>query len=307
MQTFARERGLPSLRLDVPSEGVVVMRSVAIDVVARALSGLLLLTALAAPALAQRADGDTYRPEVGQAGKDVVWVPTPDEVVTKMLDMAQLQRGERVVDLGSGDGKIAIAAAQRGAIARGIEFNPKLVTLARQKAEEAGVKVDFAQGDIFESNFRNADVVTLYLLPSLNERLRPILLRMKPGTRVTSHQFPMGDWTPDQTATVGSRQAHLWIVPAQVDGRWQLQFDDGSPPVALTLRQRFQMVSGGARWNGRDAELSQARVKGAQVEFTVADGDGTAHRFEALAEKPDRLRGHAVAGDGRRLAFTATR
>ncbi len=287
------------------------MRSIA-AVVAPALSGLLLLTALAAPALAapalaQRAGGEPYRPEVGQSGKDVVWVPTPDEVVAKMLDMAQLQRGERVVDLGSGDGKIAIAAAQRGALARGIEFNPDLVTLARNKADEAGVKVDFAQGDIFKSDFRNADVVTLYLLPSLNERLRPILLRMKPGTRVTSHQFQMGDWTPDETATVGSRQAHLWIVPARLDGRWQLQFDDGSPPLALTLQQCYQQVSGSARWNGRDAELSQARVKGAQVEFTTADGEGTAHRFDARAETPNRLRGHAVAGDGRRLAFTATR
>ncbi len=279
----------------------------AVAVVAPALSGLLLLGALAAPALAQRAGGEPYRPEVGQAGKDVVWVPTPDEVVTKMLDMAQLRRGERVVDLGSGDGKIAIAAAQRGAVAHGIEFNPDLVTLARSKADQAGVKVDFAQGDIFKSDFRNADVVTLYLLPSLNERLRPILLRMKPGTRVTSHQFQMGDWTPDETATVGSRQAHLWIVPARVDGRWQVQFEDGGPPLALTLQQRFQMVSGSARWNGRDAELSQARVNGAQVEFTMADADGTAHRFDARAETPNRLRGHAVAGDGRRLAFTATR
>ncbi len=284
------------------------MRSV-VDAIARfVMPGLLMFGLLAAPAQAQRGDGQQpYRPEVGQAGKDVVWVPTPAEVVTTMLDMAQVQRGERLVDLGSGDGKIAIAAAQRGAQARGIEFNPKLVTLARSKAQEAGVKVDFVQGDIFKSDFRNADVITLYLLPSLNERLRPILLQMKPGTRVTSHQFQMGDWAPDETATVGSRQAHLWIVPARVDGRWQLQFEDGSPPMTLALRQKYQKVSGDALWNGREAELSQARINGAQIEFTMADADGAPRRFEANAEKPNRLCGHAVMGDGRRLAFTASR
>jgi SAM-dependent methyltransferase len=281
------------------------MRS-AVDVVTRFVMPGLLFVLLAAPAHAQRASGGTYEPEVGQPGKDVVWVPTPDEVVNKMLDMAQVKSGERVVDLGSGDGKIAIAAAKRGARARGIEYNPEMVALARRKAEEADARVDFVQGDIFKSDFRNADVVTLYLLPSLNERLRPILLRMKPGTRVTSHQFAMGDWTPDETATVGNRQAHLWIVPARVDGRWQVQFDDGSPPIALTLQQRFQVVSGGASWNGREAALSQARVKGSQVEFIVADGAGATHRFEARAEAPDRLKGQAVV-DGRTVAFTATR
>jgi 2-polyprenyl-3-methyl-5-hydroxy-6-metoxy-1,4-benzoquinol methylase len=122
------------------------MRSVADVLAGVVMPGVLMLGLLAAPAQAQRTDSQPYRPEVGQAGKDVVWVPTPDEVVTKMLDMAQVKRGERVVDLGSGDGKIAIAAAQRGAQARGIEFNPKLVTLARGKAAEAGVKADFAQG-----------------------------------------------------------------------------------------------------------------------------------------------------------------
>lgn len=281
------------------------MRSVA-DMFARVvMPGLLLLTFVAVPAQAQR--GKDYQPEVGQPGKDVVWVPTPDEVVAKMLDMAQVKRGERVVDLGSGDGKIAIAAAKRGAVARGIEFNPNMVALAKRKAEEADVKVAFEQGDIFKTDFSNADVVTLYLLPSLNEKLRPTLLRMKPGTRVTSHQFAMGDWTPDETATVGARQAHLWIVPARVEGRWQLQFDDGSPPIGLTLQQRYQTVSGGANWAGRETELTQASVRGAQVEFSLADGSGAVHRFQGRAESPNRMKGQAVVAGGKTVAFTATR
>jgi SAM-dependent methyltransferase len=264
--------------------------------------------ALSVPTLWAQDKAGEYRPEVGQQGKDVVWVPTPDEVVQKMLDMAQLKAGERVVDLGSGDGKIAIAAAQRGARSRGIEFNPDLVELSRRKAREAGVEVQFEQGDIFKADFRNADVVTLYLLPSLNERLRPILLRMKPGTRVTSHQFMMGDWEPDQTAEVGSRRAHLWIVPAQLEGRWQVQLDGQPEPIALRLRQRFQMLEGSAQWNGREAALAEARVVGPSVNFTLVDADGASHRFEGRAEGAKRLSGRTVAqADGRRMAFVASR
>jgi Methyltransferase domain len=249
-----------------------------------------------------------YRPESGQAGKDVVWVPTPDEVVQKMLDMVELKKGERVVDLGSGDGKIAIAAAQRGAVARGIEFNPDMVELSRRRAREAGVEVQFERGDIFKSDFRNADVVTLYLLPTLNERLRPTLLRMKPGTRVTSHQFTMGEWEPDQTAEIGSRRAHLWIVPAQLEGRWQVQLDGQPEPIALRLRQRFQMIDGSVQWNGREARLSQARVVGPSVGFTLVDADGASHRFEGRADSANRMSGRAVAqADGRGMAFVASR
>jgi SAM-dependent methyltransferase len=260
------------------------------------------------PALRAQSVAAEYRPEVGQAGKDVVWVPTPDEVVQKMLDMAQVKAGERVVDLGSGDGKIAIAAAQRGARARGIEFNPDLVEVSRRKAREAGVDVQFEQGDIFKSDFRNADVVTLYLLPSLNERLRPILLRMKPGTRVTSHQFTMGDWQPDETATVGTRQAHLWIVPATLQGRWQLQLEGQAEPVSLRLQQRFQQLSGSAQWNGRSMTLTEARVNGRSLEFTLVDADGASHRFEGRVDGANRLAGRAVAqADGRRMAFVGSR
>jgi len=144
---------------------------------------------------------EEYKPVVGQAGKDVIWVPTPDAVVQRMLDMAELKPGEKVVDLGSGDGKIAIAAARRGAIARGIEYNPDMVAVSRRNAQAAGVQVDFQQGDIFQADFRDADIVTLYLLPSLNERLQPILLEMKPGTRVTSHQSAWAAGCPTAPTT----------------------------------------------------------------------------------------------------------
>jgi SAM-dependent methyltransferase len=274
----------------------------------RAAMAAFFLCALSAlPVQAQKTGGE-YRPEVGQPGKDVVWVPTPDEVVDKMLDMAELKAGERLVDLGSGDGKIAIAAAKRGARARGIEFNPDMVALSRRKAAEAGVKVDLQQGDIFKSDFSNADVITMYLLPSLNERLRPILLRMKPGTRITSHQFMMGDWAPDETATVGSRQAHLWIVPAQLAGRWQLRINGEEEPIEVRLQQRNQVLDGTAQWHGRAATLADARVRGTKVAFTLVDADGASHRFEGRADGANRLRGEVVAkADGRRQAFVASR
>jgi SAM-dependent methyltransferase len=235
-------------------------------------------------------------------------VPTPDEVVDKMLDMAELKSGERLVDLGSGDGKIAIAAAKRGARARGIEFNPDMVALSKRKAAEAGVKVDLQQGDIFKSDFRNADVVTMYLLPSLNEKLRPILLKMKPGTRVTSHQFMMGDWNPDETAAVGSRQAHLWIVPAQLGGQWQVQINGSDDPIALQLQQKYQVLEGSAQWSGRPAAVNDARVRGTNVTFTLVDADGGKHRFEGRVDGAKRLRGEVVAqAGGRRQPFVATR
>jgi SAM-dependent methyltransferase len=268
----------------------------------------LALCAVTALSVQAQKPGGEYKPEVGQPGKDVVWVPTPDEVVDKMLDMAELKSGERLVDLGAGDGKIAIAAAKRGARARGIEFNPDMVALSRRKAAEAGVKVDLQQGDIFKSDFRNADVVTMYLLPSLNEKLRPILLKMKPGTRVTSHQFMMGDWTPDETASMGSRQAHLWIVPAQLGGQWQVQINGDDDRIPMRLQQKYQVLEGSAQWNGRPAAVNDARVRGTHVTFTLVDADGGKHRFEGRVDGAKRLRGEVVAqAGGRRQPFVATR
>jgi SAM-dependent methyltransferase len=248
----------------------------------------------------------TFEPTVGQPGKDVVWVPTPDNVVQRMLDMADVKAGERVVDLGSGDGKIAIAAAKRGARARGIEFNPDMVALARRNARTQGANVEFIQGDIFQADFSDADVITLYLLPQLNERLRPILLDMKPGTRVTSHQFAMGDWQADRTDEMEGRQAHLWIVPAKVGGNWTLRVPN-EPELQLRLEQRYQELAGEATRSGNAAPVQAAKLQGARVSFSLAGGAGGPMRFEGTALSPSRIEGTVTMPDGQRRPFAATR
>ena len=166
-----------------------------------AFTAIAATTALA-PALNETAAADRA-PRLGQPGKDVMWLPTPDDMVVKMLDLAQVAAGERLVDLGSGDGKIAIAAAKRGALAKGIEYDAEMVAHSRRLAAQAGVDVELVQGDIFASDFSRADVVTMYLLDTLNERLRPTLLAMKPGTRVVSYRFGMGAWEPTPPSTAG--------------------------------------------------------------------------------------------------------
>ncbi|MDO5609503.1 MAG: methyltransferase domain-containing protein [Pseudomonadota bacterium] len=210
-----------------------------------------------------------YIPKVGQDGKDVMWVPTHSALVEKMLDMADVSPGERLVDLGSGDGITVIMAARRGADALGIEFNPDLVAVSRRNAEAAGVaeRARFVEGDIFKSDFSDANVVTLFLLPELNLKLRPALLAMKPGTRVVSNTFDMGDWLPDQSVH-GSEDcaadshyciAYLWVVPTKVAGLWAL---DGRH---LRLQQDFQLLQG----HLGDQPISAARVDGRQISFTL--------------------------------------
>ncbi len=268
-----------------------------------AASASLLATGLWGCAQAEKKE--EFKPVVGQSGKDVIWVPTPDEVVQRMLDMAELRSGERVVDLGSGDGKIAIAAAKRGARARGIEYNPDMVTLSRRNARDQGVRVDFEQGDIFKADFTEADVITLYLLPTLNERLRPILLDMKPGTRVTSHQFRMGDWQPDRTDELSGREAHLWIVPAKVAGTWSVRVGDDAP-IQLELQQQFQKLQGHATVGGSRVALAQPQLRGPAIRFEVPSGSGPL-RFEGTADHQGRMQGTATTASGQRRPFRATR
>ncbi len=186
-----------------------------------------------------------FEPVVGQAGKNVVWVPTPQALVNKMLDMAKVTPADFLMDLGSGDGRTVITAAKRGVKAMGIEYNPDMVALSIKNAADAGVsdKATFVKADIFESDFSKATVITLFLLPDLNLRLRPKLLEMAPGTRVVSNSFRMEAWEPDQTETVAEDcvswcTALLWMVPAKVDGTWQTAHGD------LKLSQQFQMISG---------------------------------------------------------------
>ncbi len=226
---------------------------------------------IAALVFAQEQPGlHPYQPQVGQPGKDVVWVPTPQELVDKMLDMAKVTPKDYVIDLGSGDGRTVISAAKRGARAMGIEYNPNMVELSRQNAEKAGVsgRATFVKADLFESDFSKATVITMFLLPDINLRLRPKILDLKPGTRIVSNTFTMGEWTADDTATVDSGctswcTAYLWIVPAKVAGTWRL------PQGELTLNQEFQMISGTLKLPSNSTPITNGRLHGDQITFDV--------------------------------------
>jgi precorrin-6B methylase 2 len=209
------------------------------------LTASLCLVAVAAFAQATATQQKTYEPKVGQAGKDVVWVPTPQELVNKMLDLAKVTAQDYVMDLGSGDGRTVITAAKRGATAVGIEYNPDMVELAKSNAQKEGVngKATFMKADLYETDLSKATVITMFLLPEINMKLRPKILNLKPGTRVVSNSFTMEDWEDDATETVTGEctswcTAHFWIVPAKVEGTWQ------TPQGDLKLTQEFQKVKG---------------------------------------------------------------
>jgi SAM-dependent methyltransferase len=235
--------------------------------------------ALALPSAAQvkpEHGDEIYQPTSGQAGKDVVWVPTPDALVILMLDAVKTTKDDVVYDLGAGDGKIPIAAAkQYGARATGIEFNPEMAELARRNVKRAGVErlVNIITGDIFVEDFSKATVVTMYLLPQLNLKLRPIILGMQPGTRVTSHQFDMGDWEPDQHLKVEFRDAFVWIVPATVGGEWMLKDDRGAFAGTLNLVQRYQRIGGTLVLGGKTQPLLGAWMDGNKLGFSFINDD----------------------------------
>ncbi len=228
---------------------------------------------LAAPVAAQdKPQTNTYTPQSGQAGKDVVWVPTPQALVDRMLDMAKVTPQDYLIDLGSGDGRTVITAAQRGLKAHGIEYNPDMVELAKQEAAKAGVtdRATFEKADLFESDFSKAQVITLFLLPSINEKLRPQILDLAPGTRIVSNTFEMGDWEPDETSTVGGDctsycKALLWIVPAKVEGTWKVGDQQ------LTLTQKYQKLTGTLG----SAPISDAKVNGNQITFKANGAEYT--------------------------------
>lgn len=234
-----------------------------------------------------------FQPQSGQAGKDVVWVPTNDALVTRMLQMAHVSPQDLVYDLGAGDGKIAIAAAKEfGATAVGVEYNPEMAKLGQCFAEAAGVanRVKIIQGDIFETDFSKATVVTLYLLPDLNLRLRPTILKMKPGTRVVSHSFLMDDWEPDERSMTQDGSAYLWLVPADVKGTWTFREKDGKDAFTVQLDQTFQNIKGVG--GERKQALSDAKLQGAQIEFAFAES------------APVKVKGRV---EGSRIEATVTR
>ena len=233
-----------------------------------------------------------YQPSMGQSGKDVIWIPTSNELVSQMLKIANVGPSDLVYDLGAGDGKIAIAAAKEfGAQAVGIEFNPDLAALGQRNAERAGVadKVKIIQGDIFKEDFSKATVVTLYLLPELNYQLRDSLLKMKPGTRVVSHAFDMADWQPDGVIE-GPARAYFWVVPASVSGEWVLANFDSKNSAILSLNQRFQYVGGSLTVSGRTQPMLNVKLKGDRLQFSYIDRHNTLNTV-SLTFNESKVRG----------------
>lgn len=237
-----------------------------------------LVTALASAALLcalpvqAQSSGSEFTPHVGQAGKDVIWVPTPKSLVMKMLKMADVKPGDIVFDLGSGDGITVITAAKEfGVSATGIEYNPDMVELSKRNAHKEGVadRAQFIRGDIFATDFSKATVLTMYLLPYLNIKLRPTILNMKPGTRVVSHAFTMEDWAPDQTDSTEGRTAYMWIVPAKADGKWKLGQGE------LELTQKFQDIEGFYRVGDTTWRVTNTNLRGDQISFSIGSASYT--------------------------------
>ena len=236
----------------------------------------LVLSLAATVAFAQdKPAGNDFQPEVGQSGKDVVWVPTPQSLVDKMLDIAKVTPADYVIDLGSGDGRTVITAAKRGARALGIEYNPDMVALSQRNAAKEGMgeKAMFMKADLFETDFSQATVITMFLLPDINLKLRPKILNLKPGTRIVSNSFTMGEWQHDRSVNATESEgcqsyctAYLWIVPAKVGGKWKL------PEGELTIKQDFQMITGTLTAAGKSTPI-KGRMSGDQITFKAGDAE----------------------------------
>ena len=266
------------------------------------LTTIVLSLAIFVPVLSAQAppdnDGLYFVP-----GKDVVWIPTVQEVVRRMLDLAKITPQDYVIDLGSGDGRLVIAAAKLGARALGVEYNPDLVALSKQRAVEEGVadSAQFVQGDLFETDFSQATVITLFLMPEVNLKLRPRILNLKPGTRIVANTFGMGEWKEDQVFTVQDAQkcslhcaALLWIVPAKAEGSWK------SEAGALTLSQQFQMLSGVIQSGTDTWPIKNGRLTGDRISFSAGNVKYTG-----------RVRGNTIEGtfasQGNTVNWSATR
>ena len=272
--------------------------------VSRSVSRLFLaacFVSLAAIAQQTPETKEPYEPIEGQAGKDVVWVPTPLVLVEKMLDMARVTPRDFVMDLGSGDGRNIIAAAKRGARALGVEYNPDMVELSRRNAAREGVadKAQFVQGDMYEADISQATVLALFLLTENLNRLAPKFLALKPGSRIVVNGFEIDDWKFDETGRAEGDcmswcTAYLYIVPARVEGTWRLP--QGG---RLKLEQKFQELTGTLTAGGTSTPITNGRLRGEQIRFTVG---GT--------EYTGRVDGDTMSGDLKGSAtgaWTATR
>ncbi len=271
--------------------------------IVRRLLLVFFLVFIAVNGFAQEAEKKDYQPVEGQEGKDVIWLPTSQLLVEKMLDMAKVVPIDYVIDLGSGDGRTVITAAKRGARALGIEYNPDMVAFSKRNAAKEGVsdKAQFVQGDIFQSDFTQATVLTMFLMPDINLKLRPQILNLKPGTRIVSNSFTMGDWTADEVATIDEKDgcsiyctAYLWIVPAKVEGTWKLSKGE------LSLKQTFQMISGTLRSGATNVPITNGKLNGDEITFSVGKAIYTG-----------RVSGNTIQGalksGGRNSRWVATR
>lgn len=244
-----------------------------------------------------------YVPEVGQQGKDVVWVPTPQELVNKMLEIAEVTPKDFVIDLGSGDGRTVITAAKLGAKALGVEYNPDMVNLSRENAKREGVaeKAEFIQADLYATDLSKATVITMFLLPEINLKLRPKLLDLKPGTRIVSNTFTMGDWEEDYKVTTEENwnswnTAYLWIIPAKVGGTWKL----GNSELSLT--QEYQMVRGTLNSGGKSSLVNDGRLRGDLITFTINGDNYTGHVSDGTMKGT-----YTTASEGGNSVWAATR
>ena len=231
----------------------------------------------------------SYAPSQGQGVKlDVHFVPTPEHVVERMLEMAKVTKDDFVIDLGSGDGRIVIAAAKRGARGFGVDLDPQRIKEAIANAKNAGVedRVTFRQQNLFKTDLSKASVLTMYLLTILNAKLRPHLLELKPGTRIASHAFDMGEWMPDRHEIINGVHAYLWIVPAKVQGRWQVQ--NGERTFTVEIKQQFQMIEGTAQFGDTYIPLRETALRGNEIRFLIEDDNGVSTRFHG------RIDGHRI-------------
>ncbi|MCW5605623.1 MAG: methyltransferase domain-containing protein [Burkholderiales bacterium] len=256
--------------------------------VSRGMLALLCIWCVALTAAAAQTDLEPYKPRLGQPGRDVVWIPSPEDMVEKMLDMVRVTPQDYVIDLGSGDGRNVIAAARRGAQALGVEYNPDLVELSKRTAGAAGVagRATFVQGDMFKADISRATVLVLFLIPSNLDRLRPKFLDLKPGTRIISNTYEIGGgWEPEETGTIPGCAtwcvAHVYIVPARVAGTWRL------PQGELSFVQQFQYLAGTYETSGLSVPIDNAWLHGDEIHFTI-----NAVEYSGRVEG-DRMRGVA--------------
>ena len=273
----------------------------------RVLITTLLVSVLSAgTAFAQQTQTQTptqtpFEPQVGQAGKDVVWVPTDEKLVEKMLDIAKITAQDFVMDLGSGDGRNIIGAAKRGARAVGVEYNPQMVELSRANAKKAGVadRATFIEGDMYEADVSKATALVLFLLPVNLEKLTPKFLDLKPGTRIVDNTFAIPGWEPDYTEKLETDcqtwcSALLWIVPAKVHGSWRL------PDGEITFDQKFQMLTGSVKTASGAVQIESGRLRGEEITFAAGGNQYTGK------VTGDRIEGTVRTGSNMRQ-FTATR